>query len=120
MTQDKPELEKERAKQEKIDMIRDLYKKTGSHRKVAAMCGVAFLTVKKYVRDVVPDNNERISKVVYNSSGKAKQKTPRLNLSNNWCEQLGINEREREVKVTLDNNRIIIEKYNEQKESPTS
>ncbi|WP_416188305.1 hypothetical protein [Clostridium perfringens] len=56
---------------------------------------------------------ERILKVSFNKSGGAAGKngmTTRVTLPIKWVRYLGVNEEDREIKVKLDQNKIIIEK----------
>lgn len=56
---------------------------------------------------------ERIAKVSFNKSGgtaKGKAITNRVTIPTTWIKQLDITEESREVKLILDNDKIIIEK----------
>ncbi len=56
---------------------------------------------------------ERILKVSFNKSGGTSGKngmTTRVTLPIKWIRYLGINEEDREIKVKLNDNKIIIEK----------
>ena len=56
---------------------------------------------------------ERVAKVSFNKSGgtaKGNAITNRVTIPRNWIKQLEITEEDREVKLILDDNKIIIEK----------
>ena len=56
---------------------------------------------------------ERIAKVSFNKSGgnaKGNGITNRVTVPTKWIKQLGITEENREIKLILDNNKVIIEK----------
>lgn len=56
---------------------------------------------------------ERIAKVSFNKSGgtaKGKAITNRVTIPTTWIKQLDITEENREVKLVIENNKIIIEK----------
>ena len=53
---------------------------------------------------------ERKVKIIFNKSG-AGNITPRVTLPATWIKQLGLNQDNREVKITFDNEKIIISKY---------
>ena len=56
---------------------------------------------------------ERIAKVSFNKSGgtaKGKAITNRVTIPTTWIKQLDVTEESREVKLILDNDKIIIEK----------
>ncbi len=58
---------------------------------------------------------ERIAKVIFNKSGgnaKGKSITNRITIPTTWVKEMGIVEDDREVKITLKNNKITIEKIN--------
>ena len=55
----------------------------------------------------------RNTKVSFNKSGgtaRGEAITNRITISTRWIKELGITKDDREVKLTLDNDRIIIEK----------
>lgn len=56
---------------------------------------------------------ERIAKVSFNKSGgtaRGNAITNRVTIPTSWIKQLKITEEDREIKLTLDNNMITIEK----------
>lgn len=53
---------------------------------------------------------ERILRVMFVKSG-AGNITPRITLPAVWVREMGINDNDRKVKVSFENNKIIIEKF---------
>jgi hypothetical protein len=56
---------------------------------------------------------QKNAKVTFNRSGgtaRGKAITNRITIPTSWIKQLGVTEEDREVKLTLDSDRIIIEK----------
>ena len=56
---------------------------------------------------------ERIVKVSFNKSGgtaRGNAVTNRVTIPNSWIKQLGITEEDREIKLILEDDKIIIEK----------
>ena len=59
--------------------------------------------------------DERITKIMFAKSGgtaKGKAITNRITIPTSWVKEMGIVEDDREVKITLKNNKITIEKIN--------
>lgn len=75
--------------------------------------------MKSYIYDIdnenmleEGDNNQKILSVTFNKS-KTGNISPRIGIPISWARKLSISETDKTVKVSLNNNKIIIEKYNE-------
>lgn len=62
---------------------------------------------------------EKIAKVIFNKSGgtaRGEAITNRITIPTSWIKELGITEDDREVKLTMENGKIIIENVRIKKE----